>query len=112
MSFNPIDFAKDNLESSNKQAAEMQQKLTEMQQKLAALKIEGNSGLDNYSVKVCLNGKYEAVEVSIDPLLLNQNIEMLNDLVAAAITDAAHKTESAIQREFMVAMQGIKLPGQ
>ncbi len=111
MSFDPINFTKENIGPSRDQTAEMQNKMMEMQKKLASLEVEGSAGLDSYLVKVCLNGRYEAVRVTVDPLLLSQTVEVLNGLLAAAITDAAHRTEAAIQREFMNAMQGFKLPG-
>ncbi len=113
MSFDPVNFTKENIKPATEpSAADMQNKMMEIQKKLLSLEIEGKAGVDNYSVKVYMNGRHEATRVIIDQELLAQGVEVLNGLIAAAITDAAHKAEVAIQQEFLGAMQGMKLPGQ
>lgn len=105
MSFNPIDFMKTNLKPSSTDISDIQNKMMEVQKRLAALEVEGIAGLDGFSVRVFLNGRYESTRVIIEPSILDQGVEIFSSLIASAITDAAHKTEVAIQREFMNAMQ-------
>ena len=61
-------------------------------------------------VKVTLNGKHEALRVQIDPALLSEEREMLEDLVAAAINDATHKVGVAVNEKMSGAMAGLQLP--
>jgi len=75
-----------------------------IQDKLSSLEIEGSAGGD--MVKVVMNGRYEAKRTIIDPSLLNQPVQVLCDLVTSAVTDAAHKVESAAQSEMLKLFQG------
>jgi DNA-binding YbaB/EbfC family protein len=61
-------------------------------------------------VKVTLNGKHEAARVEIDPALLKEDKEMLEDLVAAAINDATHKVGVAVNEKMAAATAGLQLP--
>lgn len=90
--------------------AELQQKMMEVQKKLNSLEAEGSSGTGDLAVKITMNGKYEATKVEISPELIKQTPEALNDLVASAITDAAHSTEKLIQTEMMALMAGFQQP--
>jgi DNA-binding YbaB/EbfC family protein len=60
--------------------------------------------------KVTMNGRHEVNRVQLDPTLLSDDKEMLEDLVAAAINDAVRKVERATQDKMQNAMAGMQLP--
>lgn len=78
---------------------------------LASIEVEGTAGIENYGVKISLNGRHEATRVIIDPQLLTQPAQVLCDLIASAITDASHKAEVAIQTQMLGLFKNFKLPG-
>lgn len=86
-----------------KQAQEMQSRLGEAQAEIAAMEVMGESGAG--LVKVTMNGRYEVKRVRIDPTLATEQIETLEDLVAAACNDTVRKVEKA-QTEKMGALTG------
>jgi nucleoid-associated protein EbfC len=91
-----------------KQAQQMQASMQRAQAEIAAMEVTGESG--GGMVKVTLTGKHEAKRVSIDPSLLGEDKEMLEDLVAAAINDAVHKVEQTTQTKMSGLMSGMQLP--
>ena len=96
-----------------KQAQAMQDKLQRAQEELATLEVEGESGAG--MVKVLMTAKHDVKRVTIDPSLLADDKDMLEDLVAAAFNAAVRKAEevSAEKMSALVpaAMQGMGLPG-
>jgi len=74
-----------------RQAQQAQEAMKKMQAELAATEITGEAGAG--MVKITLNGRHEARRVQIDPEALKEDKEFLEDLVAAAINDAAQKLE-------------------
>lgn len=96
-----------------KQAQAMQDKLQRAQEELATLEVEGESGAG--MVKVLMTAKHDVKRVTIDPSLLAEDKDMLEDLVAAAFNAAVRKAEevSAEKMSALVpaAMQGMGLPG-
>lgn len=105
--FDNLNFDPKNMKSLQDKSAEIQNQMMNAQKKLTAINVEGSAGVENYQIKVVLNGRHEAVKVSIDQQLLLQPTQVLCDLVAAAITDAAHKVEV----EIMGLFKNFKLPG-
>ncbi len=92
-----------------KQAGAMQAKMQEMQEKLAALEVTGEAG--GGMVKVVLNGKGYAKAVAIERGLLKEDDgEILEDLVAAAINDAKAKLETQSQEQMKEMTAGLPLP--
>ena len=92
-----------------KQAQEMQAKMAEMQEGLDSLEISGGSGAG--LVSITLNGKGEMRSIKIDPSLVNpDDVEMLEDLVAAAFNDAKAKVEAHVQEEMSKLTGGLNLP--
>jgi len=89
------------------QIAVMMQKAQKMQEELAATEVEGQSGAG--LVKVVMTGKHDVKRVSIDPSLLADDRDMLEDLVAAAFNDAVRRVEST-QQEKMAGLTGGMLP--
>ncbi len=93
-----------------KQAQAMQSKMAQMQEELAALVMTGQSG--GGMVQVVVNGKQDVLQVKIDPAVVNvEEIEMLEDLVAAAINDAHRKVQEATQENMSKLTGGLKIPG-
>jgi DNA-binding YbaB/EbfC family protein len=91
-----------------KQAQQMQERMADLQRELAEAEVIGESGAG--LVKVTLNGRHEARKVDIDPSLMNEEKEMLEDLIAAAFTDAARRVEQAQQEKMAGLTAGLGLP--
>jgi len=91
-----------------KQAQQMQENMQKLQAKLAEMEVEGESGAG--LVKVTMTGKHDVKRVSIDPSLLADDKDMLEDLIAAAINDAVRKIDSVTQEKMSSATAGLPLP--
>ncbi len=81
------------LEKMMKQAQEMQDRMTKLQEDLEHVELVGESG--GGKIKLSVNGKGEAKSISIDASLTSE-IDVLCDLVVAAMNDARNKTEVAV----------------
>lgn len=92
-----------------KQAQEMQEKLKSAQEELAAIEIEGVSGGD--MVKVVMTCKYDVKRITIDPVLMQDEKEILEDMVAAAVNDAVRKVEKTSQEKMSGLTSGLNIPG-
>ena len=93
-----------------KQAQQMQAKMAQVQAELAEKSVEASAG--GGMVKVVMNGRHEVISVKIDPEVVDpQDIEMLEDLVAAAVTEAANRVEEMVRDEMSSITGGIPLPG-
>ena len=99
---------KGNIGQLMKQAQQMQENMRRMQEQLAALEVEGQSGAG--MVKVQMTCKYEVKRVTIDPSLVGDDREMLEDLVAAAFNDASHRVEAIIAEKMSGMTAGLGLP--
>lgn len=99
---------KGNIGQLMKQAQMMQENMRRMQEQLATLEVEGQAGAG--MVKVQMTCKHEVKRVSIDPSLLGDDREMLEDLVAAAFNDAARRVESTIAEKMSGMTAGLGLP--
>lgn len=98
-----------NLGQMMKQAQAMQAKMAEMQEKLGQLEVTGQSG--GGLVKATLNGKAELRRLKIDPSLVDpKEVEVLEDLVVAAVNDAKAKVEAAVAEEMRKVTGGLDLP--
>ena len=91
-----------------KQAQEMQENLKKAQEQIASMEIEGQAGAG--MVKVIMTGRHDIKRVSIDASLMNDDKEMLEDLVAAAVNDAVRKVESTTQEKMSGVTSGLPLP--
>jgi nucleoid-associated protein EbfC len=91
-----------------RQAQQMQENMQKAQAELVNLEVTGESGAG--MVKVVLNGRHEAKKVTIEPKLVAEDMEMLEDLVAAAINDAARKIEERSKEKYADLMSGMNLP--
>ena len=101
-------FNKGQLSGLMKQAQQMQDNLKRIQDELAQIEVEGQSGAG--LVKVTMTCKYAVRRVGIDPSLLDDDRDMLEDLVAAAFNDAVNKAESTTQEKMSAATAGMPLP--
>ena len=91
-----------------KQAQAMQDNMKKMQDQLATIEVEGQSGAG--MVKVTMTCKNDVKRVSIDPSLLGEDRDMLEDLVAAAFNDAVRKAEATTQEKMAGISAGLPLP--
>jgi len=93
-----------------KQAQQMQERLTEMQARLAEKTVEATSG--GGMVKVVVDGLKQIHSLAIDPEVVSKDdVEMLQDLILAAINDANRKADEAMSHQLGGMMGGLKLPG-
>jgi len=97
-----------NIGNMMKQAQALQANMQKAQAEIALMEVTGEAG--GGMVKVTLNGKHEARRVQIEPSVLAEGQEMLEDLVTAAINDASHKLEAASQAKMASIMGGMQLP--
>lgn len=100
-------FGEKNLGELMKKAQEMQQKMQEIQKQVAEMEVTGQSG--GGMVKIVMTGQHMAKRVILDPSSLKEDKTIMEDLIAAAINDAATKIEKGT-REKMSSLTGIKLP--
>jgi len=91
-----------------KQAQLMQENLQKAQAKIAELEVEGQSGAG--LVKVLMNGKHDVRRVTLDASLMEEDKEMLEDLIAAAVNDAVRKVETTSQEMMSSVTAGMPLP--
>jgi DNA-binding YbaB/EbfC family protein len=91
-----------------KQAQKMQEDMQRAQEEIANMEIEGQSG--GGLVKVVMNGQHELRKVSIDDSLVGDDKDMLEDLVAAAVNDAAHKLAEVSKSKLSGLTSGMELP--
>ena len=99
-----------NLGQLMKQAQQMQSRMEELQEALAAAEITGSAGAG--MVTVTMNGKNEVKAVKIDPSMAGgaDDVEILEDLLAAAFNDAKAKVEAKTQEEMQKITGGLNLP--
>jgi DNA-binding YbaB/EbfC family protein len=98
-----------NLGQMMKQAQAMQQRMEEMQARLGELEVEGSAG--GGMVRVTMSGKAEVKRLKIDKALADPaEVEVLEDLVVAAIADAKAKAEGLVAEEMAKVTGGLQLP--
>nr|ART37523.1 E309 [uncultured bacterium] len=100
---------KGNMNQLMQQAQRMQEAMQKAQQALASIEVSGAAG--GGLVNVTMSCNHQVRRVSIDPGLLGDDRDMLEDLVAAAVNDALRKVEQATQEHMGGALGGMKLPG-
>jgi len=91
-----------------KKAQEMQENMQKAQKELASKEVTGESG--GGMVSVVMRGTHEVSRITIDPSLVGEDVDMLEDLVAAAINDAVHKVEKANKAAMQDMTAGLNLP--
>ena len=91
-----------------KQAQKMQENMQKAQAELAEMEVTGKAG--GGMVSVIMNGRHDVKRVSIDDALLEEDKDMLEDLVAAAVNDAVQQVEKTSQEKMAGMMGGMQLP--
>jgi len=92
-----------------KQAQMMQENLRRAQEELAKVEVTGSAG--GGLVSIVMTCRHDVKRVSIDPALLKDDKEVLEDLVAAAMNDAVRKAEEVTQQKMGGITAGLGIPG-
>jgi nucleoid-associated protein EbfC len=96
-----------NIQQMMKQAQQMQER---MQKQMAELRVEATSG--GGMVTVVMNGAKQVQSLTIDPEAVSkEDVEMLQDLIIAALNDAHRKADEEISKQMSGMMGGLKIPG-
>ena len=90
------------------QAQQMQERMQKMQEELASAEVIGQSGAG--LVSVTMTGRHDVKNVSIDPSLLQEDKEMLEDLLAAAVNDAVRRVEANSRDKMSEMTSGMGMP--
>ncbi len=99
---------KGNIGNLMKQAQAMQANVQKAQAEIANIEVEGVAG--GGMVKVTMTGRHEVKRVQLEPAIVSEDKEMLEDLIAAAVNDAVHKVEARVQEKMSGVMGGMQLP--
>jgi len=99
---------KNQLAGLMQQAQKMQENMKRVQDELAQTEVEGQAGAG--MVKVLMTCKNQVRRVSIDPSLVGDDRDMLEDLVAAAFNDAVRRAEEATQEKMAAVTAGMPMP--
>ena len=91
-----------------RQAQQMQETMAKAQAELADLEVTGQAGAG--MVKIVLNGRHEAKSIAIEPKLLGEDKDMLEDLIAAAFNDGVRRAEEVSQEKMGKLTAGMPLP--
>ncbi|HIB03732.1 MAG TPA: YbaB/EbfC family nucleoid-associated protein [Candidatus Marinimicrobia bacterium] len=109
-------FTKGNFQNIMNQAKSVQEKLESTQAELEKLEVKGQAGGGMVVAKV--NGKSELLSLNIDPEILNDDVEMVEDLIVAAVNQALRKSSeesqkrmSGISGSMLGALGELKIPG-
>lgn len=93
-----------------KQAQKLQAQIGRIQEEMAEKTTEASSG--GGMVTVVINGKQEVLSVRIDPEVVNpQDVEMLQDLIVAAVNEATRKSQGMVAEEMKKITGGLNIPG-
>ncbi|HHM06231.1 MAG TPA: YbaB/EbfC family nucleoid-associated protein [Gammaproteobacteria bacterium] len=91
-----------------KQAQRMQENMQKVQEEIAQMEVTGQSG--GGLVSVVMNGRHDVKRVAVDPSLMEEDKEMIEDLLAAAVNDAVRQVEEATKEKMSAATAGMGLP--
>jgi DNA-binding YbaB/EbfC family protein len=91
-----------------KQAQQMQEKMAKVQEELANAEVTGQAGAG--LVSVVMTGRHDVRRISLDDSLMQEDKEILEDLIAAAINDAVKKIEANSQDKMSGMTSGMQLP--
>ncbi|GEK48776.1 nucleoid-associated protein [Bisbaumannia pacifica] len=91
-----------------KQAQEMQEKMQRAQEEIAKAEVTGEAGAG--MIRVTMNGRHDVSRVEIDPAVMEEDKELLEDLLAAAVNDAVRKVEESSRSRMEEVTAGMNLP--
>ncbi len=92
-----------------KQAQAMQENMQKAQQELAGIEVKGQSGAG--LVEVIMSCRYDVKRIIIDPELMSDDKEVLEDLLAAGFNDAVRKVEKTTEEKMGSLASGLNIPG-
>jgi DNA-binding YbaB/EbfC family protein len=93
-----------------KQAQQMHARIAQLQEEMASRTVEASAG--GGMVTVVMNGKQEVLSIRIDPEVVNRDeIEMLQDLITAAVNEAIRKSQEMMAEEMKKITGGLSIPG-
>jgi hypothetical protein len=96
-----------NIQAMMKQAQQMQERL---QKQMADMRVEATAG--GGMVTVTVNGTKQLQSITIDPEVVSKDdVEMLQDLIVAAVNDAGRKVDEQLSQQMSGLMGGLKIPG-
>ena len=99
-----------NMNNLMKQAQKMQKRMVEMQEEMTNRTVEASVG--GGMVAAVANGSGELVSIKISPEVVDpDDIEMLEDLIVAAVSEAHHKSQELMNEEMSKLTGGVKIPG-
>ena len=101
-------FGKGGMGNLMKQAQVMQERMQKMQDEVAKMEVTGESGAG--MVKITITGSHNVRRVAIDPSLMEDDQEMLEDLIAAAFNDAVRRAEEQNKAKMADITGGMQLP--
>ncbi len=103
------DDPKGSLDNLMKQAQQMQEKMQSAQEELAAFNVTGQSGAG--MVTIVMNGRHDVLSVELDKNIMEEDKEVIEDLIAAAINDAVRKIEKEARNKMTALTSDLGLPG-
>ncbi|NVK21390.1 MAG: YbaB/EbfC family nucleoid-associated protein [Kangiellaceae bacterium] len=101
-------FGKGGLGNMMKQAQQMQEKMQQAQEEVANLEVQAEAGAG--MVKITMTGRHDVKRVEIDQSLMDDDKELLEDLIAAAVNAAVRKVEETSKEKMAEVTKGINLP--
>ncbi len=92
-----------------KQAQQLQERLAQVQDDVARRTVDASAG--GGMVKVTVNGKHEVLALTIDPSVLKEDVELVQDLVLAAVNEGLRSAQRMVAEEMTKVTGGLKIPG-
>jgi hypothetical protein len=92
-----------------KQAQQIQERLSQVQDTVAKRTVEASAG--GGMVRVVVNGKHELLSVTLDPAVLREDAELVQDLVLAAVNEGIRNAQKMVAEEMTKLTGGLKIPG-
>jgi len=92
-----------------KQAQELQERLSQVQDSVSRRTVEASAG--GGMVRVVVNGKHELLSVTLDPAVLREDVELVQDLVLAAVNEGIRNAQKMVAEEMTKVTGGLKIPG-
>ena len=92
-----------------KQAQQLQERLAQVQDTVNRRTVEASAG--GGMVKVVVNGKHEVLSLTLDPAVLKEDVELVQDLVMAAVNEGIRNAQQMVAEEMTKVTGGLKIPG-
>jgi nucleoid-associated protein EbfC len=92
-----------------KQAQQLQERLSQVQETVAQRTVEASAG--GGMVRVVVNGKHEVLSLTLDPAVLKEDVDLVQDLVIAAVNEGIRNAQKMVAEEMTKVTGGLKIPG-